>query len=298
MPAPTQFTKGYAMIVVTGASGQLGRLVIEALLKKIPAGEIVAAVRKPDSVNDLAERGVQVRQIDYSRSETLAGAFKKGEKLLLISSSEIGQRVAQHKAVIDAAKNAGVELIAYTSLLHADSSPLPLAAEHKETEQLLQASGLPVVLLRNGWYTENYLASVPAALQYGVLLGSAGDGRISSAARADYAEAAAVVLTSENQAGRIYELAGDDSYSLQELAQEIARQSAKTVAYQNLPENAYKDALLSAGLPEPVAVLLAESDVGASKGGLFDDSHQLSKLIVRPTTALPVLLKAALASAS
>ncbi|MBR7793449.1 SDR family oxidoreductase [Undibacterium sp. FT147W] len=286
------------MIVVTGASGQLGRLVIEALLKKIPASEIVAAVRKPDSVNDLAERGVQVRQIDYSRPETLTGAFKKGEKLLLISSSEIGQRVSQHQAVIDAAKNAGVELIAYTSLLHADVSPLPLAAEHKETEQLLQASGVPFVVLRNSWYTENYLASVPVALQYGVLSGCAGEGRISSAARADYAEAAAVVLASDNQAGRIYELAGDESYSLQELAQEIALQSGKTVAYQNLPESAYKDALLGAGLPEPVATLLAESDVGASKGGLFDDSHQLSQLIGRPTTPLSVLLKAALASAS
>ena len=200
--------------------------------------------------------------------------------------------------MIDAAKNAGVAQIAYTSILHAASSPLPLAAEHQETERMLQASGLPVVLLRNGWYTENYLASVPAALQYGALLGSAGDGRISSAARADYAEAAAVVLTCENQAGRVYELAGDDSYSLQELAKEIAVQSGKAVAYQNLPESAYKDALLGAGLPEGLAVLLAESDVGASKGGLFDDSHQLSQLIARPTTALSVLVKAALASAS
>jgi NAD(P)H dehydrogenase (quinone) len=281
------------MIVITGASGQLGRLVIEALLKKLPAGEIVAAVRNPEKVADLAARGVQVRTADYDQPASLLAAFQGADKLLLISSSEIGCRVPQHRAVIDAAKAAGVGLLAYTSILHADTSPLPLAAEHLETESLIRASGLPAVILRNGWYSENYLAGIPAALQYGVLMGSAGEGRIASAARADYAEAAAVVLTLDNQAGRIYELAGDTSYTLEELAREVARQSGKPVAYQNLPESEFKAALLGAGLPEGLVTLLAESDVGASKGGLFDDSRQLSQLIARPTTPLGEQIKLA-----
>lgn len=282
------------MIVVTGASGQLGRLVIEALLKKLPAGEIVAAVRNPEKVADLAARGVQVRPADYDQPASLAAAFKGADKLLLISASEVGRRVPQHRAVIDAAKAAGVGLLAYTSLLHADTSPLPLAAEHKETESLIRASGLPAVILRNGWYTENYTAGIHTALQYGVVLGSAKQGRIASAARADFAEAAAAVLTQDNQAGRIYELAGDESYTLSELAAEIARQSGKAVAYQDLPESEFKAALLGAGLPDFLATLLAESDVGASKGGLFDDSRQLSALIGRPTTPLAELVKLAL----
>lgn len=282
------------MIVVTGASGQLGRLVIAALLKKLPAGEIVAAVRHPEKVADLAARGVQVRPADYDQPASLVAAFKGADKLLLISASEVGRRVPQHRAVIDAAKAAGVGLLTYTSILQAATSPLPLAAEHRETETLIRASGLPAVILRNGWYTENYTAGIPAALQYGVVLGSAGQGKIASAARADYAEAAAAVLTQENQAGRIYELAGDESYTLAELAAEIARQSGKAVAYQDLPESEFKAALLGAGLPDFLATLLAESDVGASKGGLFDDGRQLSALIGRPTTPLAELVRLAL----
>jgi len=282
------------MIIVTGASGQLGRLVIENLLQTVPAAQIVAAVRTPAKVADLAARGVQVREADYNRPETLDAAFAGADKLLLISSSEVGSRLPQHRAVIDAAKRAKVGLIAYTSLLRADTTPLPLGAEHKATEQLIAEAGLPAVILRNGWYTENYLASIPPALQYGVVLGSAGEGRIASAARADYAAAAAAVLTRDGQAGKVYELAGDESYTLAELAAEIARQSGKAVAYQNLPEADFKAALLGAGLPEGLAALLAESDIGASKGGLFDDSHQLSQLIGRPTTGLAALVKAAL----
>lgn len=282
------------MIVITGASGQLGRLVIEGLLKKVPAAEVVAVVRNPDRVKDLAALGVQVRQADYDRPDTLEKAIQGADKLLLISSSEVGRRVPQHRAVIEAAKRAGVKLIAYTSILRADTSPLPLAAEHKETEALLQASGVPFVLLRNGWYTENYLASVPVALQHGVVLGSAGDGRIASAARANYAEAAVAVLTRDDQAGRVYELAGDASYTLAELAAEIARQSGKAVAYQNWPAADFEAALVNAGLPQGLTTLLAESDVGASKGGLFDDGYQLSQLIGHPTTPLATLVKAAM----
>ena len=282
------------MIVVTGASGQLGRLVIQSLLKTVPAAGIVAAVRQPAAVADLAALGVQVRQADYAQPATLDAAFQGATKVLLISSSALGERVAQHGNVIDAARRAGVALLAYTSLLHADTSPLGLAAEHTATEALLRASGVPHVLLRNGWYTENYLASLPAVLQHGAVIGSAGEGRIASAARADYADAAAAVLTRDDQAGLVHELAGDTSYTLAEFAAEVGRQTGRAIPYVNLPEADYRGALLGAGLPEPLAHLLADSDVGASKGGLFDDGHRLSALIGRPTTALAAMVEAAL----
>lgn len=282
------------MIVVTGASGQLGRLVIQSLLKTVPATGIVAAVRQPAAVADLAALGVQVRQADYAQPATLDAAFQGATKVLLISSSALGERVAQHGNVIDAARRAGVALLAYTSLLHADTSPLGLAAEHTATEALLRASGVPHVLLRNGWYTENYLASLPAVLQHGAVIGSAGEGRIASAARADYADAAAAVLIRDDQAGLVHELAGDTSYTLAEFAAEVGRQTGRAIPYVNLPEADYRGALLGAGLPEPLAHLLADSDVGASKGGLFDDGHRLSALIGRPTTALAAMVEAAL----
>ena len=282
------------MIVVTGASGQLGRLVIQSLLKTVPAAGIVAAVRQPAAVADLAALGVQVRQADYAQPATLDAAFQGATKVLLISSSALGERVAQHGNVIDAARRAGVALLAYTSLLHADTSPLGLAAEHTATEALLRASGVPHVLLRNGWYTENYLASLPAVLQHGAVIGSAGEGRIASAARADYADAAAAVLTRDDQAGQVHELAGDTSYTLAEFAAEVGRQTGRTIPYVNLPEADYRGALLGAGLPAPIAQLLADSDVGASKGGLFDDGHRLSQLIGRPTAALGAMVAAAL----
>ncbi|SMG49929.1 SDR family oxidoreductase [Cedecea sp. NFIX57] len=282
------------MIAITGASGQLGRLVIEDLLKTVKAEEIVAVVRNPSKVNDFSNRGVQVRAADYGDVSALAKAFSGVEKVLLISSSEVGQRAAQHNNIIAAAKQAGVKLIAYTSLLHADKSPLALAEEHTVTEQQLKASGVPFVLLRNGWYTENYLASVPPAIQHGVFIGSAGEGKIASATRADYAAAAAKVLTLDNQAGKVYELAGDHGWTLAELAAEVSQQSGKPVVYQNLNEADFKAALQGAGLPEGFAALLANSDAGAEKGGLFDDSHQLSKLIGRPTTPLHDSVKSAL----
>ena len=282
------------MIVVTGATGQLGRLVIATLLKKVPAAEIVAAVRNVEKASDLAELGIQVRYADYSQPASWDEALMGADKVLLISSSEIGQRVNQHRSVIDAAQRAGVKLLAYTSVLHAGTSPLGLAAEHRETETLLRASGVPFVLLRNGWYTENYTAGVPAALANGGVYGCAGDGRVSSAARTDYAEAAAVVLTSENQAGRVYELAGDTSYTLTELAAEISRQSGQKIGYVNLPEAEYKGVLVKVGLPEVIAELLANSDTGASKGALFDDSRQLSTLIGRATTLLATTVTAAM----
>ncbi len=282
------------MIVVTGATGQLGHLVIKALLKKVPASSIVAAVRNVEKAKDIAALGVQVRHADYSQPAGWDAALQGADKVLLISSSEIGQRAQQHRAVIDAAKKAGVKLLAYTSVLHAGTSPLGLAAEHVETEAYIRASGVPSVLLRHGWYTENYTAGIPGALAHGAVYGCAGNGRIASATRADYAEADVAALTADNQAGKIYELAGDTSYTLAELAAEISRQSGKSIGYVNLPQAEYKNVLVNVGLPEVVAELLSDSDTGASKGGLFDDSHQLSKLIGRPTTSLATAVAAAI----
>lgn len=274
-------------IAITGASGQLGQRVIDALLAKVPASQLIATARTPEKIQALAGKGIDIRQADYERPETLATAFAGVDALLLISASEIGKRAAQHEAVIAAAKAAGVKLLVYTSLLHADTSPLSLAEEHRQSEAAIKASGIPYVILRNGWYVENHLASLPVALQHGAFLGSAGEGRISGATRDDLAEAAAVVLTSEtDHTGRTYELAGDEGYTLAELAAEVARQSGKAIAYQDMPESAYKDVLLGAGLPEPVAQMIASSDKLASQGALYDDSHELSKLIGRPTITL------------
>jgi NAD(P)H dehydrogenase (quinone) len=275
------------MIAITGASGQLGRLAIDALLQRLPASEIIAIVRDPAKVSDLTARGVQIRQADYDQPATLDAAFKGVNKLLFISSSEIGKRIPQHSAVIAAAQRSNVQLLAYTSLLHADTSPLKLAAEHQQTEALLRASGLPCVILRNGWYTENYAAAIAAAPVHGVVLGCAGNGRFSTATRADYAAAAAAVLTSNDpQAGRVYELAGDTGFTLSELAAEIARQCGKPVAYRDLSETDYKAALMQFNVPEDMAAMLADADTCAKSGILFDDSRQLSRLIGRPTTPL------------
>jgi len=284
------------MFAITGASGQLGRLVIEELVTYVEAEKLVAVVRNPAKVADLAQAGVQVRTADYNDLAALTEAFAGVEKLLLISSSEVGQRVEQHRQVIEAAKQAGVKLIAYTSLLHATDSPLALAAEHIVTEQLLADSGIPFVLLRNGWYTENYLASLPPALEHGVFIGSAGEGKISASPRADYAAAAAKVLTLDNQGGKVYELAGDEAWTLTELAAEVAQQTSTALRYQNLNEADFQAALLNAGLPEGLAAVLADSDTGASKGGLFDDKRQLSQLIGRPTVPLSVSVKEALSA--
>lgn len=281
------------MILVTGASGQLGRLVIDNLLNTTPANQIIAAVRNPEKVADLAEKGIQVRQADYSDLDSLVTAMQGVEKILLISSSEVGQRTAQHSNVIDAVKQTSVSLIAYTSILNADTSPLILAKEHVATENLLAESGVPYVLLRNGWYSENYTMGLAGALEHGVV-GCAEDGKLSTAARADYAEAAAAVLVKDEQAGKVYELAGDNAFTLNEYAAVISKVSGKTVAYQNVPEAELTKILVGVGLPEGFAAILADSEAGASKGGLFSDSKDLSTLIGRPTTSIEDSIKAAL----
>ncbi|MCZ3384783.1 MULTISPECIES: SDR family oxidoreductase [Kosakonia] len=274
------------MIALTGATGQLGQFVVEELLKTVAAKEIVAIVRNPAKAEALSKQGVLVRQADYGDQAALTQALAGVNKLLLISSSEVGQRAAQHRNVINAAKAAGVKFIAYTSLLHADKSPLGLHVEHVETEKMLADSGIPYTLLRNGWYSENYLASAPAALAHGVFIGAAGDGKIASATRADYAAAAARVISEEGHAGKVYELAGDHGWTLTELAALLSKASGKNVVYQNLSEADFAAALKGAGLPDWLATMLADSDAGAAKGGLFDDSKTLSKLIGRPTTSI------------
>ena len=274
------------MIAITGATGQLGQHVIESLLKTVPASQIVAIVRNPAKATALSQQGITVRQADYSDEAAFTTALQGIDKLLLISSSEVGQRAPQHRNVINAAKAAHVKFIAYTSLLHADTSPLGLADEHVATEKMLAESGIAYALLRNGWYTENYLASAPAALEHGVFIGAAGEGKIASATRADYAAAAARVISEDGHAGKTYELAGDAGWTLSQLAAELAKQSGKKVVYQNLSETDFAAALKGFGLPAGLADMLADSDTGASKGGLFDDSHTLSKLIGRPTTSL------------
>ncbi len=279
------------MIAITGATGQLGQLVIEQLLKTVPASQLVAIVRNPAKADALSQQGVTVRQADYTDQAAFSAALAGVDKLLLISSSEVGQRAPQHQNVINAAKAAGVKFIAYTSLLHADTSPLGLHVEHVDTEKALAASGIPYALLRNGWYTENYLASAPPALEHGVFIGSAGEGKIASATRADYAAAAARVISEEGHAGKVYELAGDQAWTLGELAAELSRQSGKNVVYQNLSEADFAAALKGVGLPAGLADMLADSDVGASKGGLFDDSHTLRALLGRPTTSLAESVK-------
>jgi len=278
-------------IGITGATGQLGRLVVQKLRTRVPASDIIALVRNPAKAGDL---GVAARAADYDRPETLAPALQGIDTLLLISASEIGKRLAQHHNVIEAAKQAGVKRIVYTSLLHADKSPLDLASEHLPTENEIKASGIPYTILRNGWYTENYTNSIGGALAGGAFIGSAGEGKISSAARADFADAAVEAVVGSGHEGRTYELAGDTSWTLDDLAAEISRQAGKKIPYRNLPEAEYARALAGFGLPAPIANAIAGWDTGALKGGLFDESRQLSKLIGHPTTAMADTVREAL----
>lgn len=284
-------------LLVTGASGHLGRLVVEALLERgTPAAEVVAIARNPESLADLAARGVVVHRADYTDPASLDAAIAGVDRLLLVSGSEVGHRIAQHANVIDAAKRAGVGFVAYTSITRADTSDLVLAAEHRATEELLAASGLTYALLRNSWYLENYTGQLPTVLEHGVVLGAAGEGRVSAATRADYAAAAAVVLARDGQGheGAVYELGGDDAFTLGELAETVGRVAGREVVYRDLSAAEYTAALVAAGLPEGYAGVLADSDRGIADGALFTDSGDLSRLIGRPSTKLEDALRAAL----
>ena len=272
------------MIVVTGATGHLGRLVVEQLLQRVPASELAVAVRNVEKAADFAARGIDVRHADYDQPQTLERAFDGATKVLLISANEVGKRAAQHRNVVDAVKTSGARLLVYTSILKADSSGIGLAKEHLATEEMVRASGVPFVILRNGWYIENYTENLGPALQYGAIAGSAGTGRVAAATRADYAAAAVEVLTGEGHEGKIYELAGDTPFTLAELASEVSRHANKPVAYTDLPPTAYRDLLLGAGLPAPVAEMLVDADLGLGRGELDSRSSDLRDLIGRPTT--------------
>lgn len=284
-------------IVITGATGQLGRHVVEALLQRnVPAAQIVATGRSIEKLADFKARGVQVKPMDYSDPSSVAQALKGASKVLLISGSEVGKRVDQHRTVIEAAKAEGVELIAYTSIANADTTVMKLAAEHQATEAILKESGAPFAILRNGWYLENYTDQLPGTLAQGALAGSAGDGKVSAAARADYAEAAAAVLVADRQAGKVYELGGDHAFTLAELAQEISAAASKPVAYQDLPAEDYAGLLVGFGIPELFADILADSDLGIARGDLLVSGSDLRTLIGRPTTPMPAAVRSAVAA--
>jgi len=276
---------------ITGATGQLGRLVIGKLKQKVADGTIVALVRNTEKAKYL---GLEAREFDYNKPEMLAESLKGIDQLLLISGSDLGQRAKQHTNVVNAAKQAGVKWIVYTSLLHTGNTTVSLAEEHLPSENAVIESGIPYTILRNGWYTENHTSSIGGVLAAGAVFGSAGNGKFSSAARADFAEAAVVVLTETGHEGKIYELAGDETYTLAEYAAEIARQTGKSIDYKNLPVSEYAKILESFGLPGFIAEAIAGWDVSASKGDLFNDSHTLSKLIGLPTTPMSQIVKNAL----
>ncbi|MGW2303583.1 NmrA family NAD(P)-binding protein [Streptomyces sp. NPDC001809] len=285
-------------IVVTGATGRLGRLVIDALLADpaVAAGSVAAVVRDKEKAADLAERGIELRIADYSRPETLAGAFGAGDRVLLISGSEVGRRVAQHAAVIDAAKAAGVAQLAYTGVLGGDEADFDLAAEHKATERLIRDSGLPFTFLRNGWYTENYTENLAPVLAHGAVVANAGEGRIASAARADYAAAAAAVLTgpAEEHLGQVYELSGDTAWSLAEYAAELSARTGREITYRAVPAEEHLAILTGAGVPAPFAEILVDVDRAAEHGALALRTGDLARLIGRPTTPIAVTITAAL----
>lgn len=278
-------------IAITGASGQLGQFVIDALLKEINPSSIVALVRHESKAAYLKEKGIELRHFDYDQPETLAPALQGIDKVLLISANEIGRRTPQHKAVIEAAQKAGVKYIAYTSLLQADISPLGLAEEHRETEALIKQSGLTYTFLRNNWYSENYLASIAHTAETGTLYGSANNGKISSASRQDYAEAAAKVLITEGHENKTYELAGSNSFTLTNLASYIANASGKAVKYQNISAEDYTKALNDAGLPAGLVEVIVDADIQAEQGAMYSDSKDLEQLIGRQSTPIELVIQ-------
>lgn len=278
-------------IAITGATGQLGRAGIAALIAR-GATDVVALARDPAKAADL---GVAVRAFDYHAPTSLTPALAGVDTLVLISSNDFNDRVGQHRAVIDAAKAAGVGHVIYTSILKGTQNPMILAQDHIGTEAYLAASGVGHTVLRNGWYTENYTGNLGAAVAAGALIGSSGEGRVAPAARADYAQAIAVVATTPAEQGKTHELAGDEVIQLADLAAEVSRQVGKPIAYKSLPKETYGGILQSFGLPEAVAMILADSDDHAARGALLDEGRALSRLIGRPTTPIAVSVAAALA---
>ncbi|WP_329031485.1 SDR family oxidoreductase [Streptomyces sp. NBC_01725] len=274
-------------IVVTGATGHLGRLAIESLLTSgVPAGEIAAVARDGAKAAPLAALGVEVRIGDYDRPETLTDVFRSGDRVLFVSGSEAGRRVPQHTAVVAAARAAGVAQLAYTGVLGGPDADFELAAEHKVTERLILDSGLPYTFLRNGWYTENYTENLGPVLEHGAVVAAAGDGRVASASRADYAAAAAAVVTGEGHLNKAYELCGDTAWSFAEYAVELSRRTGRTIVYNNVPGETMLGILTGAGVPEPMAAVLVDVDRAIERGLLVGTTGDLARLAGRPTTPL------------
>jgi NAD(P)H dehydrogenase (quinone) len=280
-------------IVVTGATGHLGRHVVDQLLEQVPAEQVTAVVRDEAKAAGLAARGVRIAVADYNAPETFDGVFSAGDKVLLISGSEVGgDRVGQHKVVIGAAKAADVALLAYTSA--PGRLTAALADDHRGTEEALVASGVPYVLLRNGWYHENYTENLAPVLEHNAVVAAAGEGRVSSASRADYAAAAVAVLTGEGHENATYELGGDEAWSMAEYAAELSRQTGQEIVYSQVSGEALTGILTGAGLPGPIAAILAGVDTSIEKGELVVDTGDLSRLAGRPTSPLADAIAAAL----
>jgi NAD(P)H dehydrogenase (quinone) len=281
-------------IVVTGATGRLGHLVVDALLRRgLAPDEIVATGRNVDKAKDLADRGVTVRRTDFADSESLVAAFRGADRVLLVSADNPAERVANHVRAIDAARAAGVQWVAYTSQSNAETAQMLLAQAHRETEHYLKNSGLRYVILRNGWYLENYTSFLPITLGQGFLVGSAGEGRINPVAIADLAEAAAVVLTSDGHEGQFYELGGDQDFSLAELAATISTVTGRQIEYRDVPPQEMAETLAGAGLPAEVGQVFADSDLGLARGELLASGGTLRRLIGRPTTTAAEVISAA-----
>ncbi len=282
------------MIVVTGATGQLGQHVVRQLLEKVPASQITLAVRNASKAESFAAQGVSVRAADYAQPATLEAAFSGADQLLLISSSEVGQRAAQHQAVVDAAKKVGVKHLVYTSILHIETTRMKLAAEHQYTEKAIKASGLPYTFLRNGWYTENFTEHLAPVLAHGAVLGATKDVPFGTASRADYAAAAVAVLTSTGHEQQAYELTNAESITLSQYAAEVSRQSGKNIVYKDLPPDAFEQTLIGVGIPAAFAGILVDCDLGTARGELSDSSGDLARLIGRAPTPLADAISAAL----
>lgn len=285
------------MIVITGASGHLGRHVFEQLSRLVDPAQLVAGVRTPEKVTDLAAQGVNVRRLDYTQLDTIRAAVDGADQVLLISSSEVGQRTQQHRAVIEAAVDAGVAHLVYTSILRADTSPLLLAEEHRATEAAIRASGLTATILRNGWYIENYTEHLAPALDHGTIVGSAQNGRIAAATRADFAQAAVAVLTNDSLRGRTFELAGT-AFTMTELASTVSDVIGRTITYSDLPPSAYQDLLVANGVPPAFAEILVDADLGVAGGHLDAPSTDLEQLIGRSSTPHRDAIVAALSPAA
>lgn len=286
-------------IVITGATGKLGRHVVEIMLERgVPAGEIVAAGRSIEKLQDFADRGVRVTPMDYDDAASVTQALTGATRVLLIASSEVGKdRPAQHRAVIEAAKAEGVELLAYTSNVNPGTNATILGQDHRATEAILAEADLPYALMRNGYYFENWTDQIQGTLAQGALVGSAGEGRVNAATRRDLAEAAVAVLLGQDQAGKVYELGGDTTFTVAEFAAEITAVTGTTVVYNDLPPEQYVAMLTSVGIPQAFAEVLADSDQGLARGELLVEGDDLRSLIGRPTTTPAEAIRAAVTSA-